>query len=52
MWKFLTDSSADLPKSYYEENDIGVINLSCLIDGELIWGKDKDIARIAGNYRL
>ncbi len=44
MWKFLTDSSADLPKSYYEENDIGVINLSCLIDGELIWGKDKDIA--------
>lgn len=44
MWKFLTDSSADLPKSFYEENDIGVINLSCLIDGELIWGKDKDIS--------
>ena len=43
MWKLLTDSSADLPRSFYEENDIGVINLSCYIDGKLIWGKDKDI---------
>ncbi|MCR4616886.1 MAG: DegV family protein [Lachnospiraceae bacterium] len=43
MWKLLTDSSADMPKSFYEENDIGVINLSCLIDGEVIWGKDKDL---------
>ncbi len=43
MWKLLTDSSADLPRSYYEENDIGVINLSCYIDGKIIWGKDKDI---------
>ena len=43
MWKLLTDSSADLPKSYYEENDIGVINLSCLIDGEVVWGRNKDL---------
>lgn len=43
MWKLLTDSSADLPRSFYEENDIGVVNLSCLIDGEVIWGEHKDI---------
>lgn len=43
MWKLLTDSSADLPVSFYEENDIGVIHLSCLIDGEVVWGKDKQL---------
>ena len=43
MWKLLTDSCCDLPKSFYEENDIGLINLSCLIDGEVVWGKNKDI---------
>ena len=44
MWKLVTDSSADMPKSFYEENDIGVANLSCLIDGEVVWGRDKDIS--------
>lgn len=43
MWKLLTDSSADLPKSFYTDNEIGCINLSCLIDGEVVWGNDKDL---------
>lgn len=43
MWKLLTDSSCDLPESFYEENEIGVINLTCFIDGEVVWGKDKKI---------
>lgn len=43
MWKLLTDSSADLPNSFYAENDIGVIHLSCLINDEIVWGKDKQM---------
>lgn len=29
-----TDTSCDMPKSYYENNQIGILSLSCLMDGE------------------
>lgn len=43
MFKLLTDNSCDVPVSFYDENDIGVINLKCLIDGEVIFGEGKDL---------
>ena len=38
----VTDSTSDLPKSYFEENEIGIIHLSCLLNGE-VYGKDKEL---------
>lgn len=37
-----TDSTADLPKEYIKEHGIGILHLSCLLDGE-IYGKDKEL---------
>lgn len=44
MEKYLivTDSTTDLPKSYFEEHGVGVLHLSCLLDGET-YGKDKEL---------
>lgn len=32
-FKIITDSTCDLPKDYYKEHDLGVVYLSCLLDG-------------------
>lgn len=32
-FKIITDSTCDLPKDYYKEHDLGVVHLSCLLDG-------------------
>ena len=44
MFKIVTDNGSDLPKSYLEENDIGCMYLSTILDGEIIAGKDKDLS--------
>ncbi len=41
-FKLVTDSSADMPMEYIEKNDIGLMHLSCLMDGET-YGRDKAI---------
>lgn len=41
-FKIITDSTADLPKSYYEDNNIGLMHLTCLFEGET-YGKDKEL---------
>lgn len=33
-YRIITDSTADLPKSYIEEHNLGILHLSCLLDGE------------------
>lgn len=42
MFKIITDSTADLPKSYMEEHGIGCINLSYIVDGE-VYGQGKEL---------
>lgn len=42
MFKIITDSTADLPVSYLEENDIGCLHLSYILDGET-YGKEKEL---------
>ncbi|MBP5330319.1 MAG: DegV family protein [Lachnospiraceae bacterium] len=44
MFKIVTDNGSDLPKSYLEENDIGCMYLSTILDGQVIAGKDKDLS--------
>lgn len=41
-YKIVTDTTTDLPKEYFSEHDIGLLHLSCLLDGET-YGKDKDL---------
>ena len=41
-YKIVTDSTNDFPKEYYEEHDIGLLHLACLLDGET-YGKDKEL---------
>ncbi len=41
MYKIVTDNGSDLPKSYLEENDIGCMYLSTILNREVIAGKDK-----------
>lgn len=42
MFKIITDSTADLPKSYMEEHGIGCMNLSYIVDGE-VYGHGKEL---------
>ncbi|MBQ7925946.1 MAG: DegV family protein [Lachnospiraceae bacterium] len=42
MFKIITDSTADLPVSYLEENDIGCLHLSYILDGET-YGPEKQM---------
>lgn len=41
-FKILTDSTSDLPKSYYTEHNIGVVYLSCLLDG-VTYNKENEL---------
>lgn len=38
-FKIITDSTTDLPKKYIEENDLGIVHLSYIIDGETYTGE-------------
>lgn len=42
MFKIITDSTADLPVSYLEENEIGCLHLSYIMDGET-YGQNKEL---------
>lgn len=42
MFRIYTDSTADLPKEYLEENDLGCMNLSYLLDG-VVYGNEQTI---------
>ncbi|MBO4982065.1 MAG: DegV family protein [Lachnospiraceae bacterium] len=42
MFKIVTDSTADLPKEYMEEHDLGCMYLSCIIDG-VTYGQDNQL---------
>ncbi len=42
-FKIVTDSTADMPKSYYEEHNVGLLHLSCIIDG-VVYGKDNELS--------
>ena len=42
MFKIITDSTADLPVSYLEQNDIGCLHLSYILDGET-YGQEKQM---------
>lgn len=41
-FKICINSTADLPKEYILENQLGVMNISCLFEGET-YGKDKEL---------
>lgn len=43
MFQIITDSTTDLPQSYFEELNIKVCNLKCIIDG-VQYGVDKVLA--------
>lgn len=43
MFKIVTDNGSDLPRSYLEENDIGCMYLSTILNGEVIAGKNRDL---------
>lgn len=42
MFKIITDSTADLPKSYLEEHGVGCINLSYIVDG-VVYGQGQEL---------
>lgn len=42
MFKIITDSTADLPVSYLQENEIGCMHLNYILDGET-YGQDKEL---------
>ena len=44
MFKIITDNGSDLPRSYLEENDIGCMYLSTILDGRVIAGKDTELS--------
>ncbi|MGX8699456.1 MAG: DegV family protein [bacterium] len=44
MFKIITDNGADLPKSFLEENNIGCLYLSTILDGEVIAGAQKELS--------
>ncbi len=41
-FKIVTDSTSDLPKDYYKEHDLGLVYLSCLLDG-VTYNKSKEL---------
>lgn len=42
LFKIVTDTTADLSKEYIAQHDLGLIHLSCLMDGE-VYGKEKEL---------
>ncbi len=44
MFKIITDNGSDMPKSWLEENDVGCIYLSTILDGKIINGRDVQIS--------
>lgn len=44
MFKILTDNGSDLSKQFLQENDIGCMYLSTILDGEVIASADKDLS--------
>ena len=44
MFKILTDNGADLSREFMQENDIGCMYLSTMLDGEIIAGADVPLA--------
>lgn len=41
-FKIVTDSTSDLPKDYYKEHEVGVVSLSCLLDG-VTFNKNREL---------
>lgn len=41
MFKIVTDNGADLPVQFLQENEIGCMYLSTILEGKIIAGKDK-----------
>ncbi len=41
-FKIITDSTSDLPKDYYKEHDLGLVSLSCLLDG-VTYNKSREL---------
>ena len=42
MFKIITDSTADLPREYLKEHQIGCMNLSYILDGK-IYGHGEEL---------
>ncbi len=42
MFKIITDSTADLPKEYLQEHNLGCMPISCILDG-VTYGKEKEL---------
>ncbi|HBA50095.1 MAG TPA: fatty acid-binding protein DegV [Lachnospiraceae bacterium] len=42
MFKIITDSTADLPKEYLQEHDLGCMPVSYILDG-VTYGRDKEL---------
>lgn len=43
MFQIITDNGSDLPICFMQENDIGCIYLSTILDGEIINGKERQL---------
>lgn len=41
-FKIVTDSTSDLPREYYKEHAVGVVSLSCLLDG-VTYNKNREL---------
>ncbi len=41
-FKIVTDTTCDLPNDYYIEHDLGMVHLSCLLDG-VTYNKNRDL---------
>ena len=41
-FKIITDSTSDLPKAYYKEHEVGLVSLSCLLDG-VTYNKNREL---------
>ncbi len=44
MYKIITDNGSDLPKEWLQENNVGCIYLSTILDGKVINGKDVEMS--------
>lgn len=42
MFKIVTDSTTDLPKEFFQEHNVGCMNLSYIVDG-VTYGRDKEL---------
>ncbi|MCR5119356.1 MAG: DegV family protein [Lachnospiraceae bacterium] len=44
MFKIVTDNGSDLPKDWLQENEVGCIYLSTILDGKVISGKNVELS--------